>query len=255
VTHHGIDVVEPTQRYSAAEWVEMARRAIAATLARGRTPVVVGGTGFYIAALVHPLWEQPVLDQGKREALQEALAALSTDELRRWCSTLDPARARLGRTQLLRAIEVCLLTGRRLSAMHLERARRPSFQSSYLLVDPGPELHGRIATRAAGMLDAGWPAEVRGLMDAVPPDAPAWKASGYDVMRRHVAGELDRSAALERIIIETRQYAKRQRTWFRHQLEPEHVRRVSPVERGWEGAVDAWMNDVEKAMRPSERDS
>lgn len=255
VPHHGIDVADPTERYSAARWAEMAHEAIEGAFARSRVPIVVGGTGFYIAALFRPLWAQPDMEPASRETLQRALAPHTTDELRRWCRELDPDRAHLGRAQLLRAIEVCLLTGKRLSAMHLERARRPLLKSSYLLVDPGPELHGRIATRTAEMLEAGWPAEVRRLMDAVPSGAPAWKASGYDVVRRHVSGEIDRSATLEQIIIETRQYAKRQRTWFRNQLEADRVRRLSPLDRGWEGEVDAWMEDVEKAMRPSERDS
>jgi tRNA A37 N6-isopentenylltransferase MiaA len=88
----------------------------------------------------------------------------------------------------------------------------------YEIVDPGPVLGDRIAVRIDRMLEDGWLAEVAGLMDSVPHDAIAWKASGYRVMRGHLEGEYSLDHARERAIIETRQYAKRQRTWFRHQL-------------------------------------
>jgi tRNA dimethylallyltransferase len=249
VRHRGIDVVEPTERYSAAQFSEMARDAIHEALRASRIPVVVGGTGFYIAALFRPLWAEPPLPNDQRERIQRALAGHDTDELRRWCVRLDPARAHLGRAQLLRAIEVALLTGARLSDLHVERARTPDFRPSYLLVDPGAELAARIATRASTMLDSGWLDEVRRLVDTVPTEAPAWKATGYEVVRAHVRGDIDRAAALERVIIETRQYAKRQRTWFRHQLEADHVQRLAPTAPGWQETVDRWITDVESNMR------
>src|SRR5688500_10824765 len=98
VRHHGIDVVEPHDRYSAADWAALAQRAIVEALAAGRIPIIVGGTGFYIAALFRPLWDQPELDPARRGAIQDALSELPIDELRRWCSALDPTRAHLGRT-------------------------------------------------------------------------------------------------------------------------------------------------------------
>jgi tRNA dimethylallyltransferase len=249
VPHRGIDVVEPNERYSAAQFCDMARVAIHDALRTSRIPVVVGGTGFYIAALFRPLWAEPPLSNDKREHIQRALAVHETEELRRWCAQLDPARAHLGRAQLLRAIEVALLTGARLSELHVERARAPDFIPSYLLVDPGAELAARIAARAASMLDAGWLDEVRRLIDTVPAEAPAWKATGYEVVRAYVRGEIDRAAALERVIIETRQYAKRQRTWFRHQLEADRVHRLVPTAHGWQESVDRWITDVESNMR------
>ena len=251
VPHVGIDVAGPSERYSAAEWAVLAQRAIADALASGKTPLVVGGTGFYIGALFKPLWAQPTLDAERRGAVQEALADQSTEELRRWCSRLDPARAHLGRAQLLRAVEVTLLTGERLSDLHVAHARPATYQASYLLVDPGTELRARIAARATAMLDGGWTDEVRGLVEQTPPEALAWNATGYTAVRQHVLGELDRDAALERVVIETRQYAKRQRTWFRHQLVPDRVRRLSPVASGWQETVDRWITEVAATMRSS----
>ena len=251
VPYAGIDVVDPTERYSAAEWCVLAQRAIHEALATGRIPLIVGGTGFYIGALFKPLWSQPTLDLERRAAVQDALADHTTDELRRWCSALDPARAHLGRAQLLRTVEVALLTGARLSAQHVAHARPAVFRASYLLVDPATELPSRIVARAAAMLDGGWVEEVRELVRATSPAAPAWNAAGYDAVRRHVLGELDRDTALERVVIETRQYAKRQRTWFRHQVEPDRTHRLVSGASGWQETVDRWITELEATMRSS----
>lgn len=251
VPHRGVNVADPGQRFSAADWADLARAAIAEAIGANRIAIVVGGTGFYISALFRPLWEQPSLDVGRRDALQRALAPLSTDELRRWCQALDPARAHLGRTQLLRAVEIALLTGERLSHMHVARARPPAFRASYLLVDPGARLPSRIAARAAAMFEAGWEDEVRALAHDVPADAPAWNATGYDAVRALLRGELDRDGAIDRVVIETRQYAKRQRTWFRHQLANDSVRRLDADEPGWQEIVDRWMTEAEMSWRKS----
>lgn len=249
VPHRGIDVADPTHRYSAAEWATMGQRAIGEARSSGRIPIVVGGTGFYIGALFKPLFAEPPLDPERRKDVQSALEAMETGELRRWCTALDPARAHLGRAQLVRALEVALLTGRRLSELHASQARPSHYQPCYLLVDPGSELQARIQARASAMLDAGWPEEVESLMHTVPDDAPAWNASGYGVVRELVRGDIDREMALERIIIETRQYAKRQRTWFRHQLANDNVRRLHPGESGWQEVVDSWITGVASRMR------
>ena len=251
VPHRGIDLVEPTARYSAADWSAMATAAIDEALAKGRIPVIVGGTGFYIASLVKPLFMEPEINRDHRDGLQGALAGADTETLRRWCTLLDPPRAHLGRVQLLRALEVVMLTGQRLSDLHIERARQGSIEPCYLLVDPGVELAGRIARRVQEMLDAGWMDEVRALIDTVPPDAPAWKATGYDVLRQVVLGEMEPATARERVVIDTRQYAKRQRTWFRHQLDEGAVTRVSPTASGWQEVVDRWITGVEDRMRGS----
>ena len=90
------------------------------------------------------------------------------------------------------------------------------------------------------MLDHGWPDEVRGLMQTVPADAPAWNATGYDAVRRLVRGEMSRSAVHEEILIATRQYAKRQRTWFRHQLPVDAVTRLDPRAPDWRRRRRSW---------------
>jgi tRNA dimethylallyltransferase len=240
VPHRGVDVLDPTRRASAAWWADRADAWIRDAIALGRTPLVVGGTGLYLRALFGELFDEPPLDEDRRVALQRELASYPTETLRRWVHALDPARAALGRTQLLRAIELALLTGRRVSELHRERRRPPRWRARYLVVDPGPELAMRIETRVEAMMADGWRDEVRHLVADVPPDAPAWNAAGYRTIRQLENGELAEHAALQRVVVETRQYAKRQRTWFRHQLAGRDVTRLDPRDPDWDTRALSW---------------
>lgn len=228
VPHAGVDVLAPEEPYSAAAWARDAEGWIAGARASGRVPIVVGGTGFYLRALLAPLFQAPSLDLVRRARLGVWLAARPLAELRRWCRALDPDRAHLGRTQLLRAVETALLLGTRLSALHRSHARAPTFTARYLVVDPGPDLQARIERRVDTMLAAGWVEEVRRLRTLVPAGAPAWHATGYRTIAALVAGTVPAQEARRQVIVETRQYAKRQRTWFRHQLPAARVARIDP---------------------------
>ncbi len=240
IPHRGIDVVEPEERYSAARWSAAASGWIAEALAGGRVPLIVGGTGLYIRALAAGMFDEPPLDVDRRERLGSVIADLPTDALRRWCAMVDPALADLGRTQLLRAIEIATLTGQRLSDLQRCSARPALHPVRYLVVDPGPVLAARIDARTDAMLAGGWPDEVRRLSARVPAHAPAWKASGYGWVQALVNGSVDHATARERIVIETRQYAKRQRTWFRHQLPAGSTVRLSPEDPQFNRIADGW---------------
>lgn len=240
VPHFGVNVALPTERFSASQWADGTRHWLQRIAGSGRSPLIVGGTGFYIRALVEPLVSLPPLDVSRRDTLANELASLTTDELRRWCTALDPARASLGRTQLRRAIETALLSGQRLSDLHRTAGRAPRAAARYLLLDPGAALGARIVGRVEAMLDAGWLTEVTRLAEVLPPDAPAWSATGYDVLRAVAAGELSLDEAVGRIIVATRQYAKRQRTWFRHQLAADAVTRLDPTQAGAQEIALAW---------------
>ena len=237
--HRGIDVIEPMDRYSAARWAEAARLWIDEAFAADRTPLVVGGAGLYLRALTEPLFDEPPLDPEKRGALEAELGPLTVAELRRWCEQLDPARAHLGRAQLVRAIVVALLSGTPISAWYAREPRAAGRAARYLVVDPGGGLSARLDDRFAAMLEAGWEREVEQLARTVSADAPAWNGTGYRWLRAAVREECSRADAFARVRIDTRQYAKRQRTWFRHQLPPAHVTRLDP------GAPDA----LERATR------
>lgn len=259
VPHYGVDVVPPDTRYSAHTWAADAAQWIQDATNAGTPPLVVGGTGLYVKALVSPLDAVPVLDPVRRSALGAWLAPWPLTELERWCRRLDPARAHLGRTQLLRAIETAILAGTRLSdafqtvtvpsgVSDPTHPTAPSVTARYLVVDPGPVLAARIANRVHQMIADGFVNEVERLRHVVAPDAPAWSASGYRVVRDAVdtgGGARALDSAIERVIIETRQYAKRQRTWFRHQLPTAHVTAVSPDAPDALAAALAWWDQGE----------
>jgi tRNA dimethylallyltransferase len=239
VRHYAIDIVSPTTRFSAAQWADVANKALSAQTADKR-PIVAGGTGLYLRALFEGLFREPETDAGRRMSLLDWLDGQPTEELRRWVAQLDPSRASLGRTQLLRAVEVATLTGTRISELHASEAIQPGWRPRYLVVDPGPSLHGRIERRLDAMLAGGWLDEVKRLR-TIPDDAPAWKASGYRTLRDVVDGLVSLDEARERILIETRQYAKRQRTWFRHQLPEPASTRVNPEQDDVDQVVARWM--------------
>lgn len=244
IPHRGIDVADPTERYSASDWATSANQWIDEARQADQVPIIVGGTGFYIKALFEPLFEAPYIDPARRSSFEKFLAPMSVGELRRWCDDLDRERSHLGRSQLIRAIETAVLTGHCISELHRSRSRESFHAPAYLVVDPGDDLAIRMENRVDAMLDAGWLNEVSNLDQSIPEDAPAWKASGYGTMRRVARGEVDLSSARARIIIETRQYAKRQRTWFRHQLGDSPVTRVDPSRPDWEGTVQRWWKET-----------
>jgi tRNA dimethylallyltransferase len=138
------------------------------------------------------------------------------------------------------------LVGERWTTHHGARARAPNpipvLDISYLLVDPGEPLRARIASRVAALLADGWEEEVSRLRARWPPDAPAFSSCGYAWLSAAQSGACSRAHAIERTIIETRQYAKRQRTWFRHQLPAARVTHVDPTAPDALQRAVAWWN-------------
>jgi tRNA dimethylallyltransferase len=221
VPYHGLDLVLPTERYSAGRFGAEAREWIAAITARGRMPVVVGGTGFYLRTLFEGLFEEPQLEPERRARLASALARRDRATLERWAWRLDAGFKGGGAQRAARAVEVALLTGRRLSALQLSA---PAVGSDLLpwhavLTLPRPVLAERIAARTARMLESGLVDEVRRVLAAgVPDDAPGLRTLGYGEVISMLEGRLEAAELAEAINAATRRYAKRQETWFRHQL-------------------------------------
>jgi len=218
--YHGLDLVEPAERYSAGAFAADASKWIAAIAARHRLPVVVGGTGFYLRALFDGLFEEPPLEPERRRRLRGVLASLPGDALDRWARRLDAAFRGGGRQRAARAVEVALLSGRPLSTLQATQVRSTGLSAWYaVLALPRPLLAARIAARARRMLEAGLIAEVRSLLAAgVAADAPGLTGVGYREVVAHLTGALPAAELPEAIAAATRQYAKRQETWFRHQL-------------------------------------
>jgi tRNA dimethylallyltransferase len=224
VPHHLLDVASAGEPFSAAAFASLARAAIADIARRGRLPVVVGGTGLYLRALLHGLFEGPSRDETLRARL-EALAERHGDErLHRLLSRVDPAAggriASRDRVRVVRALEVFLRTGRPISEE--QRAGASPLEGFRVLViglDPGREaLRRAVEARTRAMLEHGLVAETVGLLAAgVPADARPLQSIGYRQALALHRGELTRAAAERAIVTETMRLAKRQRTWFRHQ--------------------------------------
>jgi tRNA dimethylallyltransferase len=220
--HHGLDLLDPRERYSAGRFARDARAWILGIASRGRLPVVVGGTGFYLRALFEGLFEEPELDEARRDALRQALAKLPAATLDAWARRLDPAFAGGPTHRASRVIEIVLLTGQPLSRLHAAPAsglRPPASPWYVVLTLPREVLRERIARRAEAMMARGLVEEARRALDAgIPEDAPGLSGVGYPEAIAVLNGILAPAAAAEAIAIATRRYAKRQETWFRHQL-------------------------------------
>jgi tRNA dimethylallyltransferase len=220
VAHHGLDLVDPGSRYSAGHFARDAEGWLADIRARGRMPLVVGGTGLYVRALAEGLFREPPLDPGRRRSLDAFTARLEPLELIRWASRLDPGFRAGGRQRAARAIEVALLTGRPLSYwQEAARARGPLDPWYIVLTVPRPVLHQRIARRAAEMLQRGLIEEVASVLaEGHAPTSPGLDGIGIREAVDYLHGRRPRESVAEAITLSTRQYAKRQQTWFRHQL-------------------------------------
>jgi tRNA dimethylallyltransferase len=250
VTHHGIDVVSPGERFSAGRFARAATGWIEAISARGAQPVIVGGTGLYIRALVEGLFLEPPLDPDRRRALGEQVERLGTADLVRWASRLDPRFGGGGRQRALRAIEVGLLSGRPLSHWQ-DHARATSAVDPWYVVLTAPRaiLHRRIGARAEEMVRRGVIEEVAGVLaDGVPPDASGLDGVGIREAVQYLQGLRPRETVAEAIATSTRQYAKRQETWLRHQLRGEvlSVDATRPAERVAAAIAAAWRARVER---------
>lgn len=224
VPHHLVDILEPEQIFSAGDWAEAAARIAREIDARGALPVVAGGTGFYIRTLLEGISLSPKRDDGLRAMLADRERA-RPGSLARILSRLDAATASRihpnDTHKLIRALEICLLA-RRPASRHFATApvrRLDGFHPIRLILDPPrAQLRERIARRTIRMFQRGLLNEVRGLLEAgVPADAKAFESIGYKECLSVLNGELTEQQAIERATIATRQYAKRQLTWFRRE--------------------------------------
>jgi tRNA dimethylallyltransferase len=212
--HHLYSVVDPSTNLDAARYRELAAPVIAGIGERGRLPIVVGGSGLYLKFLTHGPSPLPPADPAVRRELEQ----LSLEELNRRLAEADPQSAatidRHNPRYVQRALEVCILTGRPVSELRTSFEKDPPSLRGLLVTRDLAELDVRIRQRTAAMLESGAIDEVS-LLPAL--SRTARRAIGVPEIRALLAGNLDRRTCEERIAIATRQYAKRQRTWFRRE--------------------------------------
>jgi tRNA dimethylallyltransferase len=222
VPHFGLDLVDPGERYSAGRFAREAAGWLGA-VAPDRRPIVVGGTGFYVRALADGLFREPPMDPERRARLRLLLAEVPN--VAAWAVRLDPGYTGGGRQRAARAVEVALLSGRPVSWWQAHARAAGALTPWYVrLTVPRAVLRRRIATRTRAMLAAGLVDEVRAVLDrGVAPDAPGLDGVGYREVVQVLQGRLAPAELETAIVTATAQYAKRQDTWFRHQLEGDVV--------------------------------
>ena len=221
--------------FSAAEWTEAARAEVLQTHAKGKLPILVGGTGLYLSTLLHGIAPVPPIDP----AIREAVRARSVDENWAELQRRNPNSAEQLRSsdsaRVARALEVLLSTGRSLRHWQAERMGGIGEQVEVrplLLLPPRPWLYRRCDERFAAMLDGGAIEEVRRLLAReLDPALPAMRAIGIRQVQAVLTGEWSREQALAAGSQATRNYAKRQYTWFAHQPPAEWSRSPDPLDR------------------------
>jgi len=222
IPHHLLDVAHMDDYFSAGRFAGLARQALAAVRAAGDLPILVGGTGFYLRTLLYGIFEGPGRQPEWRRRFDRIRSRRGSEVLHRILAGVDPDAARRiaarDYPRIARALEVYYATGRPLSR-HFGRSEAPLtgyVTRMYCLHLPRPELYDRINRRVEQMMAHGWEDEVRSVLAAgCPPDAKGLEAIGYREIVACLRGELSRAEAVERIQQKTRQFAKRQLTWFR----------------------------------------
>lgn len=223
VPHFLIDCLELPQTCSAAQWAESAQAVIAKENASGRIPLIVGGCGLYLRALLDGLAPIPAVEERLRQQLLEELTRHGSEAMHARLRKVDPKSAeRLkprDRQRIIRALSVYEQTGVPISVWQAKRKWRNVQCPVFVLDLPGDLLSRRIERRFLHMMELGWLEEARWLAGLqLPEHHPAPKAVGYRQLIAYLKGKWSLEEAVRHGIAATRQYAKRQRTWFRHQV-------------------------------------
>lgn len=234
VPYHLVDVADPTESFSAGRWAAEARRAIDDIASRGRLPIVCGGSGFYISALLDGLPPGEARDPDLRGRLESWARRSGAAAAHRFLSANDPAAAaRISYTNVryvLRALEIVLTTGARASERKIARDPWPSrFRVRKVAIEPNRrDLYARIEKRVRRMLDAGWDEEVRRLVASGHSlESNAFGAIGYRELGQWISGRAERLDTEREIVAATKRLARRQKTWF---VRERDALRVEPAE-------------------------
>ncbi len=220
VPHHMLDLVAPTERYGVHAWLRDLEPVLADLRARGRRALFVGGTGLYLKALAGGFFEGPEHDPALRALLERRAAELGGAALHAELSAVDPpSAARLhpnDHKRVVRALEVHAQTGRPLSYWQTQWKQAPARALRIVGLERDvPDLDRRIRQRTRALLVAGWPEEAARIRATSGFGTTAAQALGYAQALELFDGRLDLDAAVEAIVLATRQFARRQRTWYR----------------------------------------
>lgn len=222
VPHHLYGFLPVDQSFTAADYQEQASKVILEVLQRGNLPIIVGGTGFYIKALLKGVWPVPPRDTELRKRFRRMESRKGREFLHRLLRRVDPASAdaiSINDTyRMIRALEIYFQSGKKRSELASENKDR--WEALKFFIDiPREELRDRIRERTERMFQNGWLEEVRALLQRYPnfETMPAAASLGYRQIIHHLRGEMSLDECKEQVIRKTMQYAKRQTTWFRNQ--------------------------------------
>lgn len=225
IPHHMLDVQDPAQEFSAGEYQRQARAAIQGIAARGHLPIVVGGTGFYLRALIEGLFEGPERSEALRARMRAIIRRKGSPTLHRALRRIDPSSAgkiaHNDADRIIRAYEIYLVSGKTMSWWQQQpRDALQGYRWFKLGIQlPRQQLYQRINERTERMFQSGLLNEVRALVEKYPPTCHAFKAIGYRQAAEYLEGRISYAHAVESTQQESRRYAKRQLTWFRTELE------------------------------------
>ena len=225
IPHHLVDLVEPTEVFTAGEYRLRALAVLDDLRLRRKLPILTAGTGLYLRALLEGLSDAPARSEKLRGRLRQIAARRGPEHLHRLLKRLDPATAARveppDTPKIIRAIEMRVLTGKPVGEIHgAGRSRLQGYNVTKIGLCPERAvLYARINARVHQMMQAGWTAEVKNLMDSgIPPEAKPFQFIGYSELRRHLLGQISESEAVTQTQQATRHFAKRQITWFRREL-------------------------------------
>lgn len=225
IPHHLIDYIDPNHSYTAADWAKDAAEKIADIESRGNIVIICGGTGFYLRALMKPLFESPDTDLALRERLRNIMAEKGTEQLHKILSRVDPELAKKlfprDYPRVMRALEFFFQTGRRLSEAQKNLPEPPEFAKRikiFALNPPREKLYEKINLRTERHFADGLVEEVKRLLaEGVKENTSALGAHGYRRVCEYLRGERTLEEAIEKTKQDVRNYAKRQITWFKNE--------------------------------------
>ncbi len=224
IPHHLIDIVDPIENLSAVDWAHLARQTMYEIESRGKRPILVGGSGFYLRALTTKFCDTPELDESLRPRLMKILARKGSEFLHRKLEKVDSVYAATTPpkhwSRIIRALEVYYSSGIPFSEWQIRYPVEPNAEAErmiyFVLEPPREKLYERINLRADVMIERGLLTEIQDLIKAgVPMDAKAFQAHGYKRFVEYLKGSRTLESAIEQMKLDTRHYAKRQWSWWR----------------------------------------
>ena len=233
IVHHMLDVAEPNEDFSVSRYCEMASPIVDDIIARGKTAIVAGGTGLYMDALIKGNNFAPCPSTGMREKLEAQADAVGMEAMLSLLASIDPdsaARLHLAdRKRIIRALEVYYETGETITAHNLKTQQIPPKYDAFWFAledEDRQDLYDRIDGRVEKMLDAGLIDEIKALLaSGIPEKCTAMQAIGYKEFIAYLNGQCDLDVAVSLVQQSSRQYAKRQLTWFRRNKDIHWLRR------------------------------